>query len=561
MVAGVVRPAVLLPPTANAWSDSERELVLRHEMAHLERHDLVWQALALAVRAVYWFQPLTWQSWQKLQAERECACDDIALNRGAQPTRFAAMLHKIATENRGKALPIGIAMAETNRLEERVARTLSENRPRNLLNDRQRIAGLILALACTLAITAVRPFSTRAVAAPTPAEDTNEKDSKFVMLPNELEGKIVTKEGAAISGAVVVVELIRFYGHGDDFEVIKRWATKSDSKGKYIVGLNGKIRQSANQFIQTFASAPGYTDSPTGWGQWVEKIAKRGHLKTLEMKPGRMVSGRVIGPDGKPVAGASIKKAAGWTPKIGVEGEYFPWWPANSTCDGEGRFEFGCPKDKDAIVSLIFFADGLAPTHRRLRDADALGDIQLKKGTAAQGVVLDRNGKPLSGVCVAASQAWTDEEIRNSSMIVGLDSATLTDKLGKFKLASNISKLALIRIAASARDEKARCVRGTLEPPIVEPRIINADESEGTVSLEIKEPARIVKVSGQARWPNGNPATGVEIRTAAHPASPEWFGGTPWLAITHSDDDGKYDVEFPADIRGAMVYALSLIHI
>ena len=551
MVAGFLRPVVLLPTNANQWNSSERELVLRHEIAHLERYDLVWQAIALTVRATYWFQPLTWQSWRSLQFERECACDDIALNRGAQPTMFAKMLHKIATEYRGNALPAGIAMAEKNRLEERVTRTLDEDRPRSTLNRRQRIAGIILALCCTLLLTSIRPFSPQALAAPVPEQSSAEEDPKFVTLPLELEGSITTEDGTAIPGADVKVEMIRYYGHDDDWEIIRTWTTKSDANGKYVINLNGKIRQPTSQFMITYATAPGHADACSGWGHWVKKIAKRGTLSPLKMNPGRMVSGRVVGPDGQPIPGARIRKSAGWPLRVGESHEF--WFPGNSACDANGRFEFGSPNDKDAVVSLIFFAEGFAPTHLRLRDTNILGDIRLEKGTAVEGVVLDKHGQPLPGVCVAGTQTWNDTDVQSCPIFLGLNMATLTDNRGRFKLNSNVSELSLVRVVDSARDEFEGCVRGDLHPPVTTPMIVKADKSKSVTSLEIREAASTVKVAGHTRWLNGDIAAGVKIRTSIYPFHPDWPGGSPWLSVTHSDANGQYFVEFPANTNNATV--------
>ena len=551
MVTGLFRTLILLPPQYESWSRADREMVLRHEMAHLKRRDLHWQFLALIVRAVYWFQPLTWRSWQKLQVERECACDDIALNQGARPTSFATMLHKMAAEYAGAAVPGGIAMAERYRLEERVARALSDA-PRNSLTRRQHVVGMSLAIILALMMTSLRPFATKVLADPSPPLD--ESQAEVVVLPNKLKGKVVTTDAQPIANAKVKVELIHYYGHDDDWEVVRQWNTISDQDGEYVIDLGGKIRQPKSRFVITSATAQGYADASSGWGHWVQGIAERGSISSLEMKQGRMLSGKVVGPDGVPISNAKIKKLGGWPLQVGKEIEY--WFPELSECDDSGRFAFGYPKDEDAVVSLIFFAKGFASRHLRVRAEDDLGEIRLDRGTTVEGIVADTNGQPMAGVCVAATQAWTDAEIRNCGMGVSINLATLTDDRGKFKL-DGIGDLCLIRLAASSRDEGEKCVRGRPDPPIVSPTVVKAGSSQDVITVDFKQ-ASTVTVAGQINWIDGEPAAGVEIKTSIQPSDPDWVGGNPWLGVTKTDRDGKYQVDFPLGAKSAMVHAFGL---
>src|SRR5262245_28465324 len=51
---GIRRPAILLPASADAWTDDRRRAVLFHELAHVARYDCLWQALAAVACALYW---------------------------------------------------------------------------------------------------------------------------------------------------------------------------------------------------------------------------------------------------------------------------------------------------------------------------------------------------------------------------------------------------------------------------------------------------------------------------------------------------------------------------
>jgi len=56
----------------------ERQSILRHELAHLRRHDL-WKSLAIRLLALpQWFNPLVWLAVRRFDEAGEWACDDAA---------------------------------------------------------------------------------------------------------------------------------------------------------------------------------------------------------------------------------------------------------------------------------------------------------------------------------------------------------------------------------------------------------------------------------------------------------------------------------------------------
>ena len=64
--------------TWNLLSPVQRDLVMRHELAHLQRGDL-WKALFYRlIAALQWFNPLAWLAVRKLAECAEWSCDDFA---------------------------------------------------------------------------------------------------------------------------------------------------------------------------------------------------------------------------------------------------------------------------------------------------------------------------------------------------------------------------------------------------------------------------------------------------------------------------------------------------
>lgn len=78
MLAGVIRPALLLPP--EPLSQQELHCSLLHELTHFRRRDIWLRALALWVKALYWFNPLCWLMERLIQRDTELACDEEVLS-------------------------------------------------------------------------------------------------------------------------------------------------------------------------------------------------------------------------------------------------------------------------------------------------------------------------------------------------------------------------------------------------------------------------------------------------------------------------------------------------
>lgn len=77
---GCVRPRLLLPVGfVQRLDETQLRHVLLHECAHVRRQDIALNWLLAFLESIYWFHPAVWFAFARLRAERELACDDIAL--------------------------------------------------------------------------------------------------------------------------------------------------------------------------------------------------------------------------------------------------------------------------------------------------------------------------------------------------------------------------------------------------------------------------------------------------------------------------------------------------
>src|SRR5690606_17195084 len=94
-VIGLVRPRIVVPPDfASCYDDTERRLVRLHEQLHIRSGDLVANAAAIALRCLFWFNPLVHLAWRHFRHDQELACDQRVLERHPRKRRQygAAML-------------------------------------------------------------------------------------------------------------------------------------------------------------------------------------------------------------------------------------------------------------------------------------------------------------------------------------------------------------------------------------------------------------------------------------------------------------------------------------
>jgi beta-lactamase regulating signal transducer with metallopeptidase domain/HEAT repeat protein len=129
---GIVRPLVLLPPTARDWPEDRRRAVLMHELAHAARYDCLTQLLAQIACALTWYHPLVWWAERRMRVERERACDDRVLECRMAATDYADHLIEVLREARRAGVPAfgAVAFARRSSLEGRLLALLDPLRDR-----------------------------------------------------------------------------------------------------------------------------------------------------------------------------------------------------------------------------------------------------------------------------------------------------------------------------------------------------------------------------------------------------------------------------------------------
>lgn len=127
VVCGLIRPRVLMPRVSAEWPDWQSAAAVRHEMAHICRHDLWTILIARVARAVWWFHPLAWMLASRLHDCQETACDDAVLVSGFEPATYAEALLAVAKTSTPTTLLHGCSMTSQTNLKSRITRLLDNN--------------------------------------------------------------------------------------------------------------------------------------------------------------------------------------------------------------------------------------------------------------------------------------------------------------------------------------------------------------------------------------------------------------------------------------------------
>ena len=174
MTFGVLRPTVLLPREARAWSGERRRVVLLHELAHVLRGDAVTHLLGRTALVLHWWNPLAWTMWREFLKERERATDDLVLRAGTTASDYAGHLLEIARtmQVRPASAAAGVAMARRSQLEGRLLAILDGRTARGQQGRAATVGAVVLAIAIMAPLAAVRAQSQAEQNAPPAVEAT-----------------------------------------------------------------------------------------------------------------------------------------------------------------------------------------------------------------------------------------------------------------------------------------------------------------------------------------------------------------------------------------------------
>lgn len=131
MAIGWLKPVILLPASmVTGLSQAQLEMLLLHELAHVQRHDYLVNFLQTLVEILLFFHPAVGWISHQMRNEREYCSDDIAVKYCGNPIAYAHTLTDTAAicrEHRHHSIPNMAMAASGGDLKQRVVRLVEHH--------------------------------------------------------------------------------------------------------------------------------------------------------------------------------------------------------------------------------------------------------------------------------------------------------------------------------------------------------------------------------------------------------------------------------------------------
>ena len=114
-MTGVFRPMLILPKTE--LSSEQLHNILRHEMTHFKRNDILYKWFAEFVKCVHWFNPMAWYVLKQIASECEISCDmSVTKNMsGSEEMSYVSTILSLLPTGKSKQLPLITQMASSKK--------------------------------------------------------------------------------------------------------------------------------------------------------------------------------------------------------------------------------------------------------------------------------------------------------------------------------------------------------------------------------------------------------------------------------------------------------------
>lgn len=433
-IVGTWNPRIVLPESIVTESSATAlRHVLAHELAHLVRGDLWTNWLLLAARVLHWFNPVAWWTIREMQAEREAACDELALAAlgHADRSAYAATIVDLAANLIPSAIAPGMIglFSSTRRLKARVKRLVQSPSVKPL---RSSIAASLLLAIAFMGLTDAMPGAmpgaraqqnpTKAATAkaPTKAAPRAVRGQQDQAPRRTLHGQCIDHvDKSPLAGIPVRI----FRAQGRTSPIVEQAKTVTDREGRFEFAdlIPPRADDPVDQLIYLIFAE--MDNRPIGMGgTWTLHESDPDQCNIRILRDQTKLTGTILNPRGQPVKGATV---AQWD----IDGRPVPGI-LSATTDAQGRFEisripdfkkaFGRPSESTFTIVHPEYPK------TRLHVAELPGDVtvSLREGCRVTGTVTDSvTGKPAEGAVVLAQN--TDDHS---------EAPALTSAAGRFQL-------------------------------------------------------------------------------------------------------------------------------
>ena len=234
-VRGLFSPELIIPANfQQLFSAEQQALIVKHELVHLRRKDILWNLLAFALLTIFWFNPLFWFAYRRFRFVQELSCDQAALKGATKSTRlqYANALLR-ASSHQPKLILSHLTFGEKDMLKQRITQ-LKSTSPSSLLGTLTTGLGIVL-LGATLTV-ANADITQQPVQKIEPLKRVSPQ-YPIEAAQQEIEGSVSMSFDVDAQGNVINVQVIASSPEG----VFDRNATRAMSQWKYTNTTNSTV--------------------------------------------------------------------------------------------------------------------------------------------------------------------------------------------------------------------------------------------------------------------------------------------------------------------------------
>jgi peroxiredoxin len=241
----------------------------------------------------------------------------------------------------------------------------------------------------------------------------------------------VTK--APIHGANVTVR--RMISASYDHRILEETKHQTDERGKFSFVIPPKQLAVKSLYIELDVEHPDYS-TKAGFGYAMDMIRKNAKLgdppfySHVELDPAAPLTGRLVGPDGEPLAGVPMLAYSNVNPRDFSNDNYGSFFHAKSAEDG--KFRLNMTKEGPSVFWIV--PEKFAP--RQIVSGTKRGDwgeVRMERGVGLKGQVVDAVGTPVSGVWVNVTDEKSQGDIQ-MPVATALRRSGQTDAQGRFEI-------------------------------------------------------------------------------------------------------------------------------
>ena len=512
-LVGVFRPAILLPDEA-VESNVVWQQTLIHELAHVQRQDVLWNGLFRLSIALVPFQPMLWWLQRRHETAAEQASDDLVVQHVDEPASYAQMLLQLATHQHSQ-LPVAVGMiARKSILSQRIRRIMDERCRHGLTTSlRVKLSVMLIVLLQSVGVSWLWLPAATGQAATLQASETqkeNNQQSKASLV--KLTGRVLSVDKVPAAAALVNLRL-----------PFKHWeqTLTADAQGRFEIELN--IKPSQLPALRIKAASP--DGSQMLLASVTDRILEGSSANVeLQMQGTRTLQLRVVSSDDQPLADAKVLLLVlpgrnTLLQTTGADGRATLKIPSQQVVDTVVAWKDGAGLDYTCFhlpAESASNQSAVAPTF----PADGKLTLKLTGSRPLEIMVSDSEQQPITDI---AFYPWLlnkpDHPELNVSMIQE-----------HFLETSDGNGRVTLKWFPRWQDQPVSV--WPVSEKYVNKQLLHDPRSDIPLRVQLN---KLVKVSGRVVLPDGKPAEGIVVRMATE------VSGDHFLFPSTTDDQGMYE--------------------